>query len=1309
MPKNLPMIIVAATTLAPGLYAQDLVLDSAQTYTVMGDETYGKLLLNLNSTLIVPEGASITMTEQGARTRNDGGTIILDGGDYTVFHRQDMGLADGATLLANSGTFSVLDWDIHPTDPGAEGMKVPDFTPSGPGSISQLIIGDAEVFVKPYLDLFANRQSLITFTPDGAGFLDLQDINFAGPSDWLAASEAFPGFGLFAPEGETIIIETLANGHTRVTSRRVLAPNNLFTWELLADDSWNNAAGWQENGAPTTNIPVIDLSENLADEVEVISGIVRVDAADQGAWSVDVKSGATAVVAQGRTLRVAEHLTIDSGGEVEARSDGLLSVEQDLNVAVSGTLTIHNGAVSVAQTANVAGTVVFTGTESSPPAAGDFDGNNRVNGLDFMIWQRGGSPSPSSPGNLADWNANFGKSGTPRSTLTLDSGALAAVNVVGTGTIETPLINVGEATVGQLTMGSTSRLVKQGVGVLILDQTQGASSLAAGAQISIAAGSLVAMNDGANHALDQATVQINGGALILTSTQPVAAGHDSPLEVLRNGDIVAAQRGNGAVAGGTVTLGGTHGISVRRDAIAHLTTADGYTVRLAGDVAGTGRIDFGDAAAVLVESQVAPSGVGYRGDLSQVVVAGTVAPTDAYYFNPTSTHRDMTVGFSVAGNVDVFIGDLDGVDGSVGFTGGLNHAGATQLRRGALRLGNGNATPAAGPIEFNAHGLDRAAVIESAEATYLPTIGASAGSVHWTGAGGFSSRQGGAGTTVTINGGAALDWNSDLGGFNNQALQLGSNTADAPIILTNDLNLGNASERVIQVANNPDSPSDVARLTGVIASTGSSTDLLRVNKRSENGFHSGLLELLGNNSFANTLRIDSGTLYAVEGTGLPTQANLQFSGNQTDRATVLATHGTFTRSIGAGAGQVSWAADAPGVDDAQGGGFAARGGPLNVTLAGGTVLWNDPAGLNGQDLHLGSQYADDLVTFNNDLDGQGAFHNIQLFDNPDSSNDGVILNSNIANVDGLAFPGNGRLVFNGNVSGNTGRFAVGSGNAVVIFNGNQTGTSNENVLFEVAGSSMLFLNGTVDVGDDVQFGNNSGGPSLGGTGRINLFGGTDGTFDLEPGAHLRPGADVDAVGTLTVNLLADSNSFSGSFFEAKADSTYHMQFAEEAGVVVHDSVDLISEFGASFISSYLALEKDGDSNWNLDLSALESLDGLISPADEFDLFTLGQFVKLLDFDTQDDTIFTAPIITGSGEVGSATILPSADFDTSAAKIMYDAGSSSGRIYVTGLSYTGTGSSTHAVRAPEPTTALLGLLAFFGVLGGPARHAQRRRP
>ncbi|MDZ4657556.1 MAG: PEP-CTERM sorting domain-containing protein [Bythopirellula sp.] len=55
---------------------------------------------------------------------------------------------------------------------------------------------------------------------------------------------------------------------------------------------------------------------------------------------------------------------------------------------------------------------------SNAGIAGDFDGDGDVDGRDFLVWQRGGSPSPFSPGDLAAWQGAY------------NGGALAAVSAV---------------------------------------------------------------------------------------------------------------------------------------------------------------------------------------------------------------------------------------------------------------------------------------------------------------------------------------------------------------------------------------------------------------------------------------------------------------------------------------------------------------------------------------------------------------------------------------------------------------------------------------------------------------------------------------------------------------------------------------------------------------------------------------------------------------------------------------------------------------------------------------------------------------
>ena len=58
---------------------------------------------------------------------------------------------------------------------------------------------------------------------------------------------------------------------------------------------------------------------------------------------------------------------------------------------------------------SIKGMSIEAGDVGSPMGqAGDFDGDNDVDGKDFLIWQRGNSDNPLSPGDLNLWQTNYG-------------------------------------------------------------------------------------------------------------------------------------------------------------------------------------------------------------------------------------------------------------------------------------------------------------------------------------------------------------------------------------------------------------------------------------------------------------------------------------------------------------------------------------------------------------------------------------------------------------------------------------------------------------------------------------------------------------------------------------------------------------------------------------------------------------------------------------------------------------------------------------------------------------------------------------
>lgn len=154
------------------------------------------------------------------------------------------------------------------------------------------------------------------------------------------------------------------------------------------------------------------------------------------------------------------------------------------------------------------------------------------------------------------------------------------------------------------------------------------------------------------------------------------------------------------------------------------------------------------------------------------------------------------------------------------------------------------------------------------------------------------------------------------------------------------------------------------------------------------------VNLTGQNTYQGPTTITAGVLQAQDGVGLSSGSNLVLNG------AVFQSSGSFTRSLGAGAGQVQWAAGANG-------GFAANGGPLTVTLSGAPnpIQWDTPAFVSGAGaLLFGSASADDVVTFANNIDlnhtGVDLSRTFTVNDNIAVTTDKVVLSGILSNSSG---------------------------------------------------------------------------------------------------------------------------------------------------------------------------------------------------------------------------------------------------------------------------------------------------------------------
>ncbi len=80
------------------------------------------------------------------------------------------------------------------------------------------------------------------------------------------------------------------------------------------------------------------------------------------------------------------------------------------------------------------GMSIVAGDVGDQTQAGDFDGDGDVDGRDFLIWQRGGSPNFLSAGDLTAWQTNYGVGGGPlgaNSTAVPEPGSMLITAIGG--------------------------------------------------------------------------------------------------------------------------------------------------------------------------------------------------------------------------------------------------------------------------------------------------------------------------------------------------------------------------------------------------------------------------------------------------------------------------------------------------------------------------------------------------------------------------------------------------------------------------------------------------------------------------------------------------------------------------------------------------------------------------------------------------------------------------------------------------------------------------------------------------------------
>ncbi|WP_449070486.1 beta strand repeat-containing protein [Prosthecobacter sp.] len=337
----------------------------------------------------------------------------------------------------------------------------------------------------------------------------------------------------------------------------------------------------------------------------------------------------------------------------------------------------------------------------------------------------------------------------------------------------------------------------------------------------------------------------------------------------------------------------------------------------------------------------------------------------------------------------------------------------------------------------------------------------------------------------------------------------------------------------------------------------------------------GTVVLAGANTYTGATNLAVGALQAVDGVGLPTASNLIFNGG------VFEGNGTFTRSLGTGAGQVQWATGASG-------GFAAFGGPLTVTLAGAPdpLRWDVGAFVSGAGaLAFGSLSADNVTTFTHNIDlnqtGTALSRTFSAVDNPNSLTDKAVLSGVLSNsgaAGGVTKTGNGVLEL-GALNTFTGPVTVTLGTlqfSTVTNAGGAASNLGQGTDISLGGGRLQFIGGTSQstnrpitlTAASILDSSGTGGATMTYTGAITGtgFGLTlDGTgAGFLNGALTQTGTAADLIktgpGTWDLNVpatIADDLIVNNGVFNINATPTFPDEFTiSGAGTVINANVVL---------------------------------------------------------------------------------------------------------------------------------------------------------
>ena len=370
-------------------------------------------VLNIGNTVVVDPGSLLTLdqTTMTAGALSNNGEVLLNGASAFL----GGGSMDNMGRLSGSGRLGL-------------GLS------NAPGGVVQISAGD-HLFADGGQNFNSGQIDLTGGTLEFAQFTQNNSVGLIAGQGTIISRSAFINEGNMVFSGPTNLLGDITNGSSGLILITGAGPMTFF------DDVIHNGDIRTSSGATTVFLGTVSGTGTYSG-----TGTNRFEGDfTPGASPADIAFAGDIVLAESANLEIElagnggvpgidfDHLnitgTMDLAGTLQISLLGgyVPSLGDSFSILSAGS---RNGMFSSLLGTNLGGGLRFDVLYSpsdvtlqvvSTGLAGDFDLDGDVDGADFLMWQRAESPNAGSASDLANWQANFGQTG---------SAPLAAVTTV---------------------------------------------------------------------------------------------------------------------------------------------------------------------------------------------------------------------------------------------------------------------------------------------------------------------------------------------------------------------------------------------------------------------------------------------------------------------------------------------------------------------------------------------------------------------------------------------------------------------------------------------------------------------------------------------------------------------------------------------------------------------------------------------------------------------------------------------------------------------------------------------------------------